>query len=452
MERTPARPLAPARLDSAWTLFGLVLPLVAVALAAFLVVRNLTADGGGEAPAGAIDPGHRERLSANIAFFEARVRETNDHLSYNRLADLYLQRLRETGDPGDVRRAEIAALGSLEAFPGNAGGLLALARVRLAQHDFAAAEAILRPLAEEGGPGADATALLGDARFARGDYDEAGDLYRAYLEAAPGFAAFARSAAIAEVHGNTDLARQFWEAAIEHAAALEPENAAWARVQLGNLLFATGKTAEAGRQFAWALEAFPGYAPALAGTGRVAAARGDMDAAAEAFAAAAASAPLPEHVIPAAEALQRAGRSAEAERQFALVAALRELFAANGIRDDFALTFFALDHGGDVAAALAEAEAAYAARPSLQAADLLAWALYRNGRFEEARARSAEALRTGMKDATFLYHAGMIAAALGDRAEAIRFLEAALELQPAFSLTQAPIAAETLQSLRGGRR
>ena len=53
--------------------------------------------------------------------------------------------------------------------------------------------------------------------------------------------------------------------------------------------------------------------------------------------------------------------------------------------------------------------------PSVSSADAYSWALYRDGRIAAASRLSAEAMRLGSRDPEFLFHAGMIAAAIGDR-------------------------------------
>jgi tetratricopeptide (TPR) repeat protein len=78
----------------------------------------------------------------------------------------------------------------------------------------------------------------------------------------------------------------------------------------------------------------------------------------------------------------------------------------------------------------------------------LAWTLYRRGDFEGAAEASREALRLGTKNALMHFHAGMIAAARGEREEAIELLEDALEINPHFSVLYAPEARETLERLR----
>ncbi len=181
MERAPARPVAPRQQPLAWKAIGLYLPLAAFALAAFLVFGDWRGEGAPSPSPVQVDPGHAERLAANIAFFEGRVAETNDSLSYNRLTALYLQRLRETGDVSDVRRAETSATRSLEVAPGQYAGLVALAQVRIAQHEFTAAETAAREALALAPSRADAQAVLGDALMALGRYDAAEHHLRAAL-------------------------------------------------------------------------------------------------------------------------------------------------------------------------------------------------------------------------------------------------------------------------------
>ena len=98
--------------------------------------------------------------------------------------------------------------------------------------------------------------------------------------------------------------------------------------------------------------------------------------------------------------------------------------------------------GGRHAHALARARQAYDAAPGINAADVLAWALYKNGRCAEARASSVEALRLGTRDALLLFHRGMIERCLGNTGESVRFLGLALDANPYFSPLHASVAKE----------
>jgi Flp pilus assembly protein TadD len=100
---------------------------------------------------------------------------------------------------------------------------------------------------------------------------------------------------------------------------------------------------------------------------------------------------------------------------------------------------------------VSRAEAAWEERPSLAAADVYAWALYRAGRFSEAREYASQALHTGTREPLYLFHAGMIAAALGDQANAQKLLSEALALNPWFHPVHAGEARQQLRLLEGKR-
>ncbi|MCI0370895.1 MAG: tetratricopeptide repeat protein, partial [candidate division NC10 bacterium] len=90
-------------------------------------------------------------------------------------------------------------------------------------------------------------------------------------------------------------------------------------------------------------------------------------------------------------------------------------------------------------------------RQDIYAYDVLAWALYKNGKLQEARVAIQEALKLGTRDARLFFHAGMIAAALGEMVEAKAHLRRALETNSHFHLFHADLARKTLQDLdRGG--
>jgi tetratricopeptide (TPR) repeat protein len=144
-----------------------------------------------------------------------------------------------------------------------------------------------------------------------------------------------------------------------------------------------------------------------------------------------------------------AGRPADAARQYALVDAIDQLYRASGVNTDLQAALFLADHDRDLEESLRTARAAAEDRPSIQAADTLAWALYKSGRFEEARAHAEDALRLGTQQPLYLYHAGMIAAAQGDASAARDYLGRALAINPRFHVLHAEEAAATLKQLGG---
>ena len=75
------------------------------------------------------------------------------------------------------------------------------------------------------------------------------------------------------------------------------------------------------------------------------------------------------------------------------------------------------------------------------------WARFRSGDLAGARKSSGEALRLGTPDPLLHYHAGAIAAAIGDTRRAHEELSRALALDAGFSATGAADARRLLDEL-----
>ncbi len=99
-----------------------------------------------------------------------------------------------------------------------------------------------------------------------------------------------------------------------------------------------------------------------------------------------------------------------------------------------------LDRGVRIADALSRAKTAYAAAPSVAAADAVSWGLYRAGRCSEARGWTRTAGRLGTKDALFAFHRGMIERCLGASDSARASFQEALSIDPNFSLRWTDLA------------
>ena len=157
--------------------------------------------------------------------------------------------------------------------------------------------------------------------------------------------------------------------------------------------------------------------------------------------------PLPEFVITLGDLYQASGQQDAAAQQYQLVAAIETLHRANGVDMDMEIALFNADHDQNLKDTLALARKAYTIRPSIHAADTLAWALYKNGYYEEAQSYSAEGLRLGTKDSLKLFHAGMIALALENKEQAREYLESALTINPHFSILYTDYARRALEAL-----
>ena len=105
------------------------------------------------------------------------------------------------------------------------------------------------------------------------------------------------------------------------------------------------------------------------------------------------------------------------------------------------------DHDWNLAHALELAQAELNVRGDIYTYDALAWAQLKNGQHSEAAKTIAHALKMGTPEPSLLYHAGMIAAANGNKVEAAKLLKRALALNPNFDVHQAPIAVNKLKEL-----
>jgi tetratricopeptide (TPR) repeat protein len=363
------------------------------------------------------------------------------------LGEAYLQKARETANPSWYARAETVLKQALGVDPGNAEALHGMGALALARHQFAEALDWGQRAVQAAPYRAANYGIVGDALIELGRYEEAVPAIQKMVDTRPDLASYARVSHLRELYGRVDGAIEAMQRAV--AAGGPGENTAYTRVLLGNLYLGNGRPDEAEREYLLTLQRSPGYGPAQAGLAYVRAARGDDAGAIFYLSRAVESLPLPEYVIALGDLYARTGRADEARRQYELVRAIERLYTAAGTDVDVESALFAADHDSDIAGALARARDGYARRPSIHAADVLAWTLYKAGQPEEAAAYAREALRLGTKDALKLFHAGMIAHALGKNDEARAYLEQALAINPHFSLLHAATARETLAALGG---
>jgi tetratricopeptide (TPR) repeat protein len=403
---------------------------------------NLTASRGAEPPA----PADLPDAASQIAFWEARVAAQPGVTAYSRLAAAHLRAARASGDITAHQRAETALDAALEINSDFPTARYLMANVRFALHDFQGALALAEGLAAERRPVEGTAILLGDIYLALGDYDGARLTIEAEHSRAPGPATLSRLAFLADADGDPEGAVNLMREATEAAerAGESAENRAWYECQIGHLLLKSGDPGEAREHFGRADELLPGYYLARAGEARALAADGDVEGAIAAYEQLVAAVPQPEYLAALGDLYLVQGDVEAAAAQFETVEFIAEL--GQGAYDR-QFTRFLLDHDLRLDEALGLAERDVEQRQDVYAYDTLAWALYKNGRYDEAAAAAATALGRGTRDAGLFYHAGMIQLALGDTERAKELLGVALEINPAFDPIQAGIVERVLREL-----
>jgi tetratricopeptide (TPR) repeat protein len=385
-----------------------------------------------------------------IAGYQRRLQQRPvDPWTHYRLGDAYLQKFRVTSDPTWLGLAEEALRQSLALAPGQASARRHLAYVLYTRHEFEAAareaaHAVLIDPADS-----HAWGVLGDAHLEVGRYAEAEEAYRRMLETGDDLYAHARRAALSSLRGDGAGAIVALERALARgeAAGRPAEALAWVEWQLGQEHWARGDRDAAEAKYRAARTTLPGYHRALAGLAQVGASHGRFAEAVTLLEQAIAVVPQLDYVVALGDLHAALGRTAAAERQYALAEHIGRLSALNQVLYNRELTWFYLDHDRRVDDALALARRELAARQDVYAYELLAWALYKTGEPEPARAAMATALELGTQDARLFYHAGMIERALGERATAARYLRQALATNPYFHPRHAVEAQRALAAL-----
>jgi len=218
-----------------------------------------------------------------------------------------------------------------------------------------------------------------------------------------------RAGYLRELHGNLSGALQLMQMAYDATPTTETEDRAWMLTQMAHLNFVAGDLAKAETYANGALGVFPDYHYALGTLAQVRIAQKHHDEAVELLSRRYAAAPHAENLYALAEALELAGQTEEARKDF--VEFERKSLAETNITDNsnHELIAYYADHAHQPEKALEVAKREIQRRKDVFTLDCYAWALAANGDYEAANAQMQKALEVGVKDPKILSHAGFIA-------------------------------------------
>ncbi len=387
-------------------------------------------------------------LDATIESLQARLEAIpRDHVSWATLGLAYVQKARITVNPEFYPRAEGALERSFEIeSDDNFLGYAGRSALASARHDFTAARELAASGLEINSYSALLYGALSDAQIQLGQYDDAFDSVQRMLDLSPDTGSYSRSSYTWELRGDPERAAELMQQASD--AAFTDADRTFALHHLAMLAFDGGDPNRALELELQALERSPDDPAARFGRAVAEAALGQTETALDHLGELVLAAPEPGYLVYYGSLLESAGRTAEAEAQYAVVDATRALFAANGQLPDADAVLFQI-RIGNIDQAVIDAEAALETRPFIAMHDAYAWALHAAGRHAEALTEIEAALALGTESALYRYHAGMIRLALGDEDGARAELTTALALNPFFDPLAAPLAAEQLRALGG---
>ncbi len=357
-----------------------------------------------------------------------------------RLAGLYLQRSRETGDPRDAVRAEAAARQSLHNRQGhNDAAAQVLSSALLSQHRFAEALVVARGVSDRNPSSPPLEAAVAEIEMELGQYDSARVAFAALGDSKSDLSVAPRLARWAEVRGHPDEARRFMRGALA-AAQREPsmprEQLAWFWLRSGDIDLRTGRLAAADSAYRTGLAVHPDDYRLLAAMCRLAAAHerwSDVIAYGQRA--------IAQNLDPAtlgllSDAASAMGDSAQAN-EFAHVLDVAVLAQPGAYHRAWSL--FLLDHDRHVDQVYGKIRDELKTRRDVYGYDLLAWALHKKGRDADASVAMAIALSQGTQDAQLFYHAAAIQRGLGNTQAASDYVARAVAANPAFPRPGGPL-------------
>ncbi|QNE77069.1 hypothetical protein F0344_22830 [Streptomyces finlayi] len=388
-------------------------------------------------------------LTALIADRQTWVaRHPKDAPAWAVLGSAYVEWGRRTADTAYYSRADQAFERSLAARPGERGngeawvGMAALANAR---HDFLAAKKWGETVRAREPKTWRTYAVLIDAYNGLGDHKAAGAATEKFGELRKGSPALARTSEMYRARGWREDALATAQEAADRATTLAEKAEALHR--LGELAWERGEAEEAVAQFDAALRTDSGHHASHAGRARALVALDRTDEALAAYQKAVAELPRPEYVLELGELYESLGFDGDALSQYTELREMLTRAKTAGVNETLVLARLETDHGSPATAVeLLRSEWSRRHR-SAAVADALGWALHRSGDSAQALEYARKALETGVRNASYAYHLGVIERELAQYGAARRHLGEALRTNPSFSPLAAPLAQDALNAL-----
>ena len=407
------------------------LPVFAlVVLTAGLAAAQNNSPAASAAPAslstGGLSPAERSMAAARLAI----EKKPGSFAGYNQLAIGLSRRARETSDITYYAQAEDALKKSFELAPDNLEGKKIHVWLLLGRHEFPAALEAARAINKSVPDDVLVYGFLVDANAELGNYKDAETAAQRMLDLRAGnLPGLTRAAYLRELFGDADGAYDLMYMALQATPPTEAEDTAWIVNQMAHLRLISGKPEEAENLLNQALAKFPGYHYALANLAKVRIEQKRYPEAVDLLRQRYQAGPHAENLYDLAEALDLAGRTAEAQKAFAEFETKSLAESVRKDNSDRELIFYYADHAHQPAKALEIARQEYAWRHDVYTLDAYAWALHVNGQDAEARKQIETALAVGIRDAKIFRHAGEIDLQLGDRAAGEKYLRQSVELR-----------------------
>jgi tetratricopeptide (TPR) repeat protein len=341
---------------------------------------------------------------------------------YNELAAALCRKARDTSDISLYDEAQAALDRTLQLSPGNYDATKLHAAVLLGKHQFQQALKVAQQLNQKVPDDLGGWALLVDANVALGNYPEAERDAQWILDLRSGSAlGFEKAAGLRELFGDNEGAIEFYGEAFRRTAQSDLDQRAWLLTQKARLALASGNANAAGEILSEAFRLFPDSQAAALAMADVQAAKSNYREAANLFEKCYRTVPSSANLYSWAKALEQDGEKEKAAAQFAAFEAKAHGEITKSNNANLELMAYYSEGKNDPAEALRIATLESANRQDCRTLAALAWALYQNGKFADAKTQMDKALAVGIREAGYLCHAERISAKVNNAVDAARF-------------------------------
>jgi tetratricopeptide (TPR) repeat protein len=353
--------------------------------------------------------GYTERANRDVeirVWGQALATDPVSAIAMGQLAALHLQRAREGGSWEDYLKAEEYARRSLgkREFR-NASTASTLVSVLLAKHEFMEARQIAHDLVQREPETPHYRATLGEVAMELGDYAAADSLFKSVWADRGTLTIAARLARWLEINNHVPEARTLLLAARDAALArrdIPSETRAWFHLRVGDLELRSNHLRQAEKAFRAGLMIEPNDPRLFSAMARLSAARDDHDDVVEWGERAIGMQLDPATLGLVGDAYAALGNRTKADEYYSTLQVAVSMQPGAYHR---AWSLYLLDHGLQVAEVLAKAQAELQDRKDVYGYDIVAWALEKSGRRDEARMAMQQALRLGTPDPLLVKHA-----------------------------------------------
>ena len=233
-----------------------------------------------------------------------------------------------------------------------------------------------------------------------------------------------------------DGALDFFGKALQQTPPFETEETAWILTRMARVHRQMGRHAEAETLLTQALKMFPNYYLSQEELAQVRLAQHRYPEAVDLPVARNRSFPSPFSHLLAARAFDGAGRRDDAAKMYAEFEREARAQITQPENANRELIRYYVEVARQPQEALRIAHLEFDNRQDVLTLDAYAWALFANGQTAEAHRQIQKALADGTGDAVIFFHAGMIEAAAGNRAESLHNFQHSLDLNPTSEVSE----------------